>query len=72
MPNGAINEDHVNKIMGYKIKTNDKRTATISHWQLWKKAVRGWAGFHIKRMILKEAKQMHTVDKMITPRVNGQ
>jgi hypothetical protein len=32
----------------------------------------GWAGFHIKRMILKEVKQMPTNDKMITPRVNGQ
>jgi hypothetical protein len=72
IPNGVIDEDHVNKIMGYKIKTNDERTATISQWQLWKKAVCCWAGFHIKRMILKEAKQMLTNDDMITTRVNGQ
>ena len=72
IPNGVIDEHHVNKIMGYKIKTNDERTSTIIQWQVWKKEVRGWAGFHIKNMILKEAKRMPTDDEMITPRVNGQ
>jgi hypothetical protein len=47
IPNGVIDEDHVNKIMGYKIKTKDKRIATISQWKLWKKQVRGWAEFRI-------------------------
>jgi hypothetical protein len=32
IPNEAIDKDHVNKITGYKIKTNDERTATISQW----------------------------------------
>ena len=72
IPNGVIDEHHVNKILGYKIKTNDERKSTINQWQVWKKDVRGWAGFHIKNMILKEAKQMPTDDEMITPRVNGQ
>ena len=39
---------------------------------MWKKEVHGWAGFHIKNMILKEAKRMPTDDEMITPRLNGQ
>ncbi len=56
IPNGVIDEHHVNKILGYKIKTNDEKKSTINQWQVWKKDVRGWAGFHIKNMILNEAK----------------
>jgi hypothetical protein len=41
IPNGVIDANHVNKIMGYKIKSNEERTATIYQWQAWKKAVRG-------------------------------
>ena len=73
IPNGVIDANHVNKIMGYKIKSNEERTATINQWQAWKKAVRGWAGFHIKNLILTKAKTIPTNDEnMITPTVNGQ
>ena len=59
--------------MGYKIKSNEERTATINQWQAWKKAVHGWAGFHIKNLILTKAKTIPTNDEnMITPTVNGQ
>lgn len=71
-PNATIDADHVNKIMGYKIKNNKEREETILNWKLWKKDVRGWAAYHIKDRISNEAQKIKPDDEMMArPTFNG-
>ncbi len=37
VPNGHIDSTHLNKLMGYKIKTSKQQEEVIEQWQDWKK-----------------------------------
>ena len=62
-PNATIDADHVNKIMGYKIKNGKEREETILNWKLWEKNVRGWTAYHIKIGYLMRHKRLNQMMK---------
>ncbi len=70
-PNQIINVEHVNKILGYKIKTHYEREEIVQQWTLWKKEVRGWAAHHIKEKMLQRAEQLANNENMVQPKFNG-
>jgi hypothetical protein len=70
-PNQTINVEHVNKILGYKIKTHYEREEIVQQWTLWKKEVRGWAAHHIKEKMLQRAEQLANNENMVQPKFNG-
>ena len=48
-PNANINVDHVNKILGYKVKSCAEKMELVKQWTSWKNEVCGCASHHIKK-----------------------
>jgi len=71
LPNGKINAEHVNKVLGYKVKTKEERGAIANQWAAWKKEVRGWATYHVRETIKKAASQLEDEDTKVKPTLNG-
>jgi hypothetical protein len=70
-PNQTINVEHVNKILGYKIKTHDERKEIVQQWTLWKKDGT-WLGIpshQRKNVTTKE--QLANNENMVQPKFNG-
>ena len=71
VPNGHIDSTHLNKLMGYKIKTSEQQEEVIEQWQDWKKEVRVWAAYKIKERMTLEALKIPEDDNFTTPNVEG-
>ena len=70
-PNQTINIEHVNKILGYKIKTHQEREELIQQWTRWRKEVCGWAAHCIKEKMKQQAQFLVNNDIMVQPTING-
>jgi hypothetical protein len=71
VPNGHIDSTHLNKLMGYKIKTSEQQEEVIEQWQDWKKEVRVRAAYEIKKRMKLEALKIPEDDNFTTPTVEG-
>jgi len=67
----TINIEHVNKILGYKIKTHQEREELIQQWTRWRKEVCGWAAHCIKEKMKQQAQTLVNNDIMVQPTFNG-
>jgi hypothetical protein len=70
-PNANINVEHVNKVLGCKVKSHAEKEEIVKQWTSWKKEVRGWASHHIKEKMYQQAQRLENNEETLQPTLNG-